>query len=936
MTFLGISPFYGCTGLTSIKVEEGNIIYDSRNNCNAIIKTDDNELITGCNNTIIPDDVSSIAFGAFSGCSGLTSVTIPNGVTSIGNDAFEGCTGLTSITIPRSVTSIGEWFTFSNCSGLNSIIVEEGNTVYDSRDNCNAIIKTADNKLLYGCNNTVIPNNVTSIGNYAFFGCSGLTSISIPNGVTSIESHAFYRCSSLTSIKIPNGVTSIEMGSFQECSGLTSITIPNNVTSIAELSFNGCSSLISVIIGKSVTSIGYNVFSNCKSLKDFYSYAEKVPKTDNTAFDNSNIDDVTLYVPAASVSAYQAAEPWKNFKEIVALPESGYFPEGTRWTEIRLDTLKYDSWYSKVGDEWVPNFETVEYYVKGKYPDRDWIYKKVYTNGPEWTDSLTLLIQEEGDADYVGHDCVMVSVLIQEYDWNDNLTNSVVCPGTAYQFDWSVGKGIYYENIVSSNAPTIPIYYCYYGIIDEIKEGDFGGVRPLKYVDLDGKAPECGKWDNPQNIDSQGGRIIQGIGITEWNDGECLFGPTCPYFALQTLVDERLGSYPERHYRSMLVHFERNGEVLYNVWPDKLSQNEYRPFIEEGKVWVVKGSGISSDGSPTEPWIDYCYLDGDTIIGGQTCKRMMYITNDNTSPQYIGALYEQDKKVYYAGNNGQQFELLYDFTLSSGDNIQGPDGNSWTVNKTTGDITGFKGTYYDLSNDDIVIERWFEGVGSESWPNVNHPEYLDGKKGILLACIVGDDVIYYNSEEDDPYIMGARKRRIDFTHTIKIQPKARIKREKNDACINSSEREVTRPEVKARMRNGTEESMYGEYNDQQLCINLDPLDDTYQVNIIDESGKTVYEKDIDAGNIVGLNIDISTYAKGRYTVTVENSGESFTGEFGADNADANGDGEVNVADVDYVIERIGEALDEKNKAADVNDDGEINVADVDYIIERIV
>ena len=287
---------------------------------------------------------------------------------------------------------------------------------------------------------------------------------------------------------------------------------------------------------------------------------------------------------------------------------------------------------------------------------------------------------------------------------------------------------------------------------------------------------------------------------------------------------------------------------------NKTQQMAYRPFIEEGKVWIVRVSGISPDGSPMEPYIEYCYFDGDTIIGGQTCKRMMCVTNDNPSPRYIGAWYEQDKKVYFAGEYGQQLELLYDFTLSSGDNIQGPDGNLWTVNKITGDITGFKGTYYDLSND-IVIERWFEGVGSESWPHINHPEYLDGSKGVLLACIAGDDVIYYNSEEDDPYSMGARKRRFDFTHTIKTKPQSRT-------------------------RNGAEDTMYGEYNDQQLCIHLDQIDDTYLVSITSESGKAVYEKEINAGNIVALNIDISTYAEGRYTVTVENSRESFTGEFG--------------------------------------------------------
>lgn len=261
-----------------------------------------------------------------------------------------------------------------------------------------------------------------------------------------------------------------------------------------------------------------------------------------------------------------------------ALFAQGFFPEGTKWTEIRLDTLKYDSWYSKVGDEWVPNFETIEYYVKGEYIDKSRgdgtnKYKCVYTNGPEWTDSLTLLIQEEGDAEYIGHHNVTVSVLIHDYEGN----TGPLCPGMAYQFDWNVGKGIYFEDITMSNAPTIPIYYYYYGIINEIKEGYFGGARPLKYVDLDGKAPECGKYENPQKVDTQGGRIIQGIGITEWNDGECLFGPSRPYSALA--MSE---GYPyERHYRSMLVHFERNGEVLYDVWPEKDATDVINPIDKE-------------------------------------------------------------------------------------------------------------------------------------------------------------------------------------------------------------------------------------------------------------------------------------------------------------------------------------------------------------------
>jgi len=124
----------------------------------------------------------------------------------------------------------------------------------------------------------------------------------------------------------------------------------------------------------------------------------------------------------------------------------------------------------------------------------------------------------------------------------------------------------------------------------------------------------------------------------------------------------------------------------------------------------------------------------------------------------------------------------------------------------------------------------------------------------LMSCTVGDEVIYFNDGYEDgatPEEVNARKQRIDFTHTIKIRPKAR----KEEA----------------------EPSLYGEYNALQLGINLNPLDDAYMVCITDETGKTVYEKTVNAGNIVGLNIDISAYAEGRYTVTVENDNESFTG-----------------------------------------------------------
>jgi len=199
VTTIGDYAFGECSGLVSISVEAGNGKYDSRNNCNAIIETSSNKLITGCKNTTIPNSMTAIGEYAFAECAGLTSITIPNGVTTIGDCAFIKCSGITSITIPASVTTIGE-YVFDGCTSIESFKVEAGNARYDCRDNCNAIIETSDNKLLYGCKNTTIPNGVTSIGTAAFYDCASLTSITVPASVTIIEDEAFVGCTSLNSI----------------------------------------------------------------------------------------------------------------------------------------------------------------------------------------------------------------------------------------------------------------------------------------------------------------------------------------------------------------------------------------------------------------------------------------------------------------------------------------------------------------------------------------------------------------------------------------------------------------------------------------------------------------------------------------------------------------------------------------------------------------
>ena len=222
VTEIGQEAFGNCPGLTSIVVESGNPRFDSRNNCNAIIETTDNELIAGCKNTIIPNSVTKIGNFAFGACVSLTSIVIPNSVTEIGHYAFYSCDSLTSIDIPNSVIEIG-YGVFESCLGLTSIVVGSGNPRYDSRNNCNAIIETAYNTLLYGCKNTTIPYSVTTIDDYAFYGCDSLTSIVIPNSVTEIGYGAFYDCIDLTSIVIPNSVTSIGDNAFCNCWWLTDV-----------------------------------------------------------------------------------------------------------------------------------------------------------------------------------------------------------------------------------------------------------------------------------------------------------------------------------------------------------------------------------------------------------------------------------------------------------------------------------------------------------------------------------------------------------------------------------------------------------------------------------------------------------------------------------------------------------------------------------------
>ena len=268
-----------------------------------------------CNNlnsVNIPESVTVIDDLAFWYCYSLTSIDIPESVKRIGSQAFDQ-SGLTSIFIPKTVEILGEDNPFAGCWNLNSIEVEEGNANYDSRNNCNAVIETATNKLVGGCQNTIIPESVTSLGNLAFYFCYGLTSIAIPESVTTLEPYSFCGCTDLSEINIPSSVTYIGRMSFYNCLGLTSIVIPDGVTSIYDYTFEYCYNLETVTLGRNMAYIDRFAFMDCTALKEIYCLAEEVPEVESDAFEGVDVSKVMLVVPDDSYNAYKAHPIWSQF-----------------------------------------------------------------------------------------------------------------------------------------------------------------------------------------------------------------------------------------------------------------------------------------------------------------------------------------------------------------------------------------------------------------------------------------------------------------------------------------------------------------------------------------------------------------------------------------------------------------------------------------------
>ena len=348
VTSIGYKAFSGCSGLTGVHISDlaswCGINFDSVDSTPLFYAR--HLFLNGVEvkELTIPNSVTSIGAGAFSGCSGLTSVTIPNGVASIGDYTFYNCSSLTTITLPNSVTSIGNSAFYGTAWLANQPVgvVYAGNVAYKYKGTM------PDNTSI------TLREGTVGITDFAFnCGNQSLTSITIPNSVTSIGKSAFDRCTGLTAVHISDlanwyGIIFSSEGSnplywahhlFLNGVEVKELTIPNSMTSIGNYAFIGCRGLTSVTIPNSVTTIGHSAFDECNILRDVYCYAENVPEAFSSSFPLSSTVTITLHVPEALYESYKATAPWSGFGLIVPIVKYHltYVVDGVEYKSFEME-----------------------------------------------------------------------------------------------------------------------------------------------------------------------------------------------------------------------------------------------------------------------------------------------------------------------------------------------------------------------------------------------------------------------------------------------------------------------------------------------------------------------------------------------------------------------------------------------------------------------
>ena len=383
VTKLGWGLFNGCTQLASIKVAEGNPVYDSREDCNAIINTKQNELVAGCRSTVIPSTVTTIGVAAFCDCTGLTELVIPDSVTAIRGSAFRGCTGLTKLFIPASVTALEDYSynnyggiffqPFVGCRNLTSIVVAEDNPVYDSRNNCNAVLKQGVNglgnkvsTLIVGCASTVIPDDVNFIGECAFYG-SAVTEVALPASIKEVRHGTFAYCEDLKSIDFGKTLEVVKgddsyfgkPGAFQGCKSLEKLFFPASFRFMSSGAFYDCDSLISIKVDE--TNQRYDSREDCNAVISKGTNAlilgcsttvipESVTEIEDTAFGHCNgLTEMTLHegITIVGTQVFRCCEGLKSAAVLGPVKDLGCAFYGCK----ALETVTFGAGIKKMDED---------------------------------------------------------------------------------------------------------------------------------------------------------------------------------------------------------------------------------------------------------------------------------------------------------------------------------------------------------------------------------------------------------------------------------------------------------------------------------------------------------------------------------------------------------------------------------------------------------
>ena len=764
----------------STKLLIGDLYYTLNSNAKtaSVIKGEYKGYYSG--DIIIPDTiiydgntyiVNTISEFAFDQCIELTSIKLGKNITTIEMAAFRDCSALKEIVIPTSVNFI-DLYAFDSCSGLEKIVVEEGNNNYDSRENCNAIIHSQTNAILWGCKNTVIPKSVTSIESFAFAKCINLNTIVISNSVKTIAQGAFAFCINLESVKLSEILEFIDISVFSDCEKLSSIDLPENITAIKEgafynsglkeitipnqcnlisiQAFSNCDSLESVTIKSGKISIHDESFCICPNLKEIICYANTPHNdVDEDAFDLSAYSDCVLKVPASAIELYKNAPVWKNFKNIAPIDASTdyeykYVPlalEGNTWEygiiindwdyaryipykikitgDSIIDGINYKKCYRLFSNDTIPSASNFIGIIRDDINE-----KKVYYRGIM----------------YFGYG----------YPIGDILDKDILL----YDFANPLNKDAY--NVMFSGI----------SIWDEENLKD-------SLVLIDGYARH--RYAN--NFTA----IIEGIG-------------SCFTDMIYTLGGENIRTgYPNEH---ICLHrfIDGNGKVLYDNNIDKSNKPfddfyyytpDYIPIVKDGTIREYEMA--YGDGTKTHYKIE---IHGDTVINGvdyKKCYRHNFQCLDTSIMQPRAFMRETDKKVYCLWNKNykaQSFDdkltewetenrsteneiLLYDF-----DNINNTEAlvhaDDYSIYS---DYVGMDGkpciiNYYNSFAEYIGITKLHKG-------DLINP-FIDNFDGsgstISIGAVVYSDFIYFKSSiySDWQYIAGIDDIVADGNNAIKM------------------------------------------------------------------------------------------------------------------------------------------------------------------------